>query len=202
MQIQRLLLLTGPAGVGKTTTLRVISKEMKVDLVEWDDSIEERSLGATGFGESTLISASPHAHLADRESPMSKLSAFLMRNAFKPLSLSSQSSSSPSSSKKLKKPRPRVLVLTSLPNLSHQPTKDAFHNLLLQFCQAYTPSSCPLVIVHSSAGSSGRAEESWMDRDRAGRDSLFDIVGREVKDGPWCREVESVPFHRSTRVQS
>ena len=49
MWIQRILLMAGPAGAGKTTALRVIANELGVDLVEWDESIEERSLGG-GFG--------------------------------------------------------------------------------------------------------------------------------------------------------
>ena len=29
-----------------------------------------------------------------------------------------------------------------------------------------------------------------MDRDRGGYDGVADVVGKEIRDGPWLREVE------------
>lgn len=82
------------------------------------------------------------------------------------------------------------MLMTSLPNLGHLPTREAFHATLLSLCQTFNSSSCPLIIVHSDSGSGGRAEESWMDRERGGRESSADVVGNDVKLGPWCAEVE------------
>lgn len=31
-----------------------------------------------------------------------------------------------------------------------------------------------------------------MDREVGGREGALELVGREVRDGPWCHEVESV----------
>ena len=119
---------------------------------------------------------------------MSKMSAFLSRHCYTPLSLSQHRTFSVSGG--TTRDRPRILLLTSLPNLTNQLTRQAFHTALLSFCYTYTSASCPLVIVHSDAGSSGTAEESWMDRDRGGREAARDLVGNDVKDGPWCQEVE------------
>lgn len=115
---------------------------------------------------------------------MTKLSSFLLRHSYAPLNLSTASPGG-----RISPARPRVLLMTSLPNISHLPTREAFHAALLEFCQTYTPSSCPLIIVHSDAGSGGKAEESWMDRDRGGREGALELLGREVKDGPWCTEI-------------
>ncbi|ORX33735.1 Rad17 cell cycle checkpoint protein-domain-containing protein [Kockovaella imperatae] len=180
---RRILLLTGPAGAGKTTSFRVIAQEMGLDVVEWNEAIEERSLGG-GF---------------DRESPVYKLTSFLSRNSFTPLAMT-QSSSQASSSRP--KARPRILLLSSIPNVSHLPTKEAFQAALLSFCQSYTSSSCPLVIIYSSVGSSGRAEESWMDRERGSTDGITEILGKDMRDGPWSTEVDFLPLAPSFAVRA
>lgn len=41
---RRILVLSGPAGVGKTTTLKVVAKELNVEVVEWEEGAEEWSL--------------------------------------------------------------------------------------------------------------------------------------------------------------
>jgi cell cycle checkpoint protein len=48
--LQRILLLTGPAGVGKTTALKVLARALDVELIEWGDGVEEWSLG-DGFSK-------------------------------------------------------------------------------------------------------------------------------------------------------
>ena len=118
---------------------------------------------------------------------MSKMSSFLSRQSYAPLNMSNNRSGP---SQAAIPARPRVLFLSSLPNLTHLPTRQAFHSVLLAFCQTFTSASCPVVIVHSDAGSGGKAEESWMDRDRGGREGALELVGKEVKDGPWCQEIE------------
>lgn len=41
---RRILVLSGPAGVGKTTTLKVVANELGVEVVEWEEGAEEWSL--------------------------------------------------------------------------------------------------------------------------------------------------------------
>lgn len=188
---QRILLMTGPAGGGKTTTVRLLAEQMGVDIIEWGESIEEWSLG-TGIGKPVVCSKhSTDRFLApERESSISKFSSFLSRNSYPSLNLSQSPSSS--SSRSVSQSRPRLILLTALPNLTHLPTRDAFHAALLTFCQTFTHSSCPMIIIHSDAGSGGRAEESWMDRDKGGREGVVNIIGKDVKNGPWCQEIEQV----------
>jgi cell cycle checkpoint protein len=42
---QRILLLTGPAGVGKSTSVRAIAGEMGVEVVEWNEGFEDWGFG-------------------------------------------------------------------------------------------------------------------------------------------------------------
>lgn len=42
---RRILVLSGPAGVGKTTTLKLVAKELDVQVVEWEEAAEEWSMG-------------------------------------------------------------------------------------------------------------------------------------------------------------
>lgn len=39
-----ILVLTGPAGTGKTAVLRMLAKEMGLDIVEWINSVNENNL--------------------------------------------------------------------------------------------------------------------------------------------------------------
>ncbi|WVQ71805.1 hypothetical protein IAR50_001347 [Cryptococcus sp. DSM 104548] len=175
---RRILFLTGPAGAGKTTTLRLLAQQMDVDVEEWGEGVEEWGIGTVGGGG------------FERESSISKFASFIDRDTSS-LSLSSSRAALPQ-----KKARPRIILLTALPNLSHPKTMEGFHTSLLRFCKKFSTSSCPMVIIHSDAGQSGRAEESWMDaaRDRGGRERGLEVLGKEIKDGPWCQEIDFIPI--------
>jgi len=64
------LLLTGPAGGGKTTAIRVVAKELGIDLVEWGEGAEEWSLGG-GIGKffsiHVLTQADARPRIANRQ---------------------------------------------------------------------------------------------------------------------------------------
>lgn len=117
--------------------------------------------------------------MVEHESGIGKVASWLSRNAYPSLDASGPSKS-----------RPRALLMTSLPNIGHIPTRLAFHEALLGFCKSYNQDSCPLIVVHSDSGSSGKAEASWMDRDSGGSESILDVVGRKVFDGPWSAEIK------------
>lgn len=40
--MQRILALTGPAGTAKTTTIRILAREMGFEILEWRNAMSER----------------------------------------------------------------------------------------------------------------------------------------------------------------
>ncbi|THH00552.1 hypothetical protein EW145_g7063 [Phellinidium pouzarii] len=149
---RRVLVLTGPAGTAKTTTVRLLAKEMDFDISEWRSTMEE------SYNEEDY----------ERESLNHKFETFLARAATcrsllggatqsstssSPLSRIpsiTQSTASSGSSKSGK----QIVLLEDLPNILHQPTQDAFHASLESFVS--TPAGTPLVIIISDV--STRAE--------------------------------------------
>lgn len=41
-----------------------------------------------------------------------------------------------------------------------------------------------------------------MDRDKGGREGAVDVVGKDVKNGPWCQELEQVATSISSRARA
>lgn len=133
---------------------------------------------------------------AERESLTSKLITFLSRNSYSSLPVAgtgaSQSSSTTPRDPTTTLPvitKPRLLLITSLPNLSHYPTRQAFHNALLDYSRTYSSNSCPLVVVIPDVGQSGAAEEPWSNKAGAGssNDGAWDlksVVGEAVLASP------------------
>ncbi|KAN0063243.1 RFC checkpoint protein Rad17 [Thecaphora frezii] len=164
---RRLLVLTGPAGSGKTATLRALSAatELDFELLEWNSQ--------TSLSLSSL-SSEPYSlgsSLAER------FSDFLARSGRYPslsMSLAGPSSSRASSgapgearhaaslSKRsidARRPtRRRVILIEDLPNIHHLPTKAAFNAALEQYLARPLPVSpyglaevenCPIVLIIS-----------------------------------------------------
>jgi len=78
--VQRILLLSGPAGAGKTTTVRVVAKEMGIELMEWgegaDDSIVGAGVGKLGQFDDLRIKLIDRTRIINRQTcfiPLQKL---------------------------------------------------------------------------------------------------------------------------------
>lgn len=206
---RRILVLSGPAGVAKTTTLRLVAKEMGAEIVEWEEGAEDWSMsGQIGTTYHSYFFPNHDTLTAicqpERESLNNKLVGFLSRNAYQPLSLAVKSSTSipkvseketsvvsPATSSKYTNP-PRILLFTSLPNLSHIPTRETFQRALIDYTKSYSATSCPLVIIVPDAGTSGAAEESWIGADRGGEANwdLRNVLGKDLTANPAVGIVE------------
>jgi cell cycle checkpoint protein len=128
----------------------------------------------------------------------SKFVGFLSRSAYQSLKLAgplgtTENHQAETSDQASSKPS-KILLITSLPNLSHLPTRQTFQQALLDYTKSFTSTSCPLVIIVPDAGSSGAAEESWIGSS-GGNDAAWDlrtVLGKDLTVNPAVRVVEFV----------
>ncbi|KAI0317547.1 Rad17 cell cycle checkpoint protein-domain-containing protein [Amylostereum chailletii] len=164
---RRLLVLTGPAGCGKTATLRVLAREMDFSIMEWGSA--PATGGSTPFNPfSDEGSGAGFMFENDWESAMDKFETFLGRvgsyrsvfdatnTVVKSRKPSSQSRSQ--SQPQLKKPPSKtIILLEDLPNILHPGTRARFHDALK--ARVMASAQVPIVVVISDAGVRGEDEE-------------------------------------------
>ncbi|KAG8998506.1 Cell cycle checkpoint protein rad17 [Tulasnella sp. 427] len=188
---RRILALTGPAGTGKTATVRVLAKELGVELVEWRNGMDD------DFASE------------DYESLSLKFQTFLERAStyhtlsFTPTHLSSFSLSQHPSAMPppVQPPQPptnqkQLILIEDLPNITHLPTRESFHAALIAFANAPDPPACPIVFVISNAGSRGEAKDErggWGKREVEDGVDVRSVVPRELLGGPYVIEIQFNP---------
>ncbi|GJN94063.1 hypothetical protein Rhopal_007127-T1 [Rhodotorula paludigena] len=177
---RRVLVLSGPAGAGKTAALRILAKEKDVEIVEWREGTnvelaEECMAPALDFGPD-------------------------------PLDLSTASSSSAPSSSRSAQPLSahtrRLILLEDLPNISHWPTRLALRSALQQYLTSPRV-SCPLILVVSEAlarpGSDEGGAAGWIGGSGRRGESVDarSVCGVEVLQHPACREIVFNPIAKT-----
>ncbi|KAF8880655.1 Rad17 cell cycle checkpoint protein-domain-containing protein [Infundibulicybe gibba] len=198
----RILALTGPAGTAKTATIRVLSREMGFEILEWRSAVGE--MPGNSFGDSTISNHS------DYEGPYTKFEAFMHRaascqNIFAPAppkpSQSSTSSSQASSQARQTRPKQHIILLEDLPNILHPKTQAQFHATLQSLVESI-PSSppVPIVIVVSDAGTRGEATEdrlasgSGWGKDRDGAVDIRTVLPKSLLGGPYVTQIAFNPI--------
>lgn len=186
---RRLLVLTGPAGSGKTSVIKALSgeEELGFEILEWNEEAMMGSGKAGSFasdfkGEGsdevgTEIWKGKERDTGDWRgagpssgSIISRFDDFINSAAkYSPLSLSSTSSSTPASSSNSR----RVILLEDLPNLSHPSTYASFQSILLQYLQSSTSTTNadllpPPIILIISTSLPKFDDESWITEGAAG----------------------------------
>ncbi|GAA5966338.1 hypothetical protein JCM21900_003101 [Sporobolomyces salmonicolor] len=190
---RRALVLSGPAGAGKTACLRVLAKEMGVEIVEWKET-------------SNVELANDDA----RESVVHRFTSFLARagmapaldfgNSDDPLPSTSSAplpTASPSASQS--QSARRLILLEDLPNVSHYPTKLALRSALQQYLSSPRV-TCPLVLIVSEALARPGADADnggaagWAGGGRGENLDARAVCGVEVLQHPACREIAFNPI--------
>ncbi|GBE84471.1 P-loop containing nucleoside triphosphate hydrolase protein [Sparassis crispa] len=162
---RRILALTGPAGTAKTTTIRVLSRELGFEILEWRNTMDERFSRDDDFAEDM-----------EYEGLSDKFRTFLERasscNSIFPSTTTKPSSSRPSQA--ATGPRRQIILLEDLPNIAHASTQAAFHAALEAFAGVPEPGVAPLVLIVSDAGLRGEDGEdvggAWRARGREALD--------------------------------
>ncbi|KAG1902214.1 Rad17 cell cycle checkpoint protein-domain-containing protein [Suillus fuscotomentosus] len=202
---RRILVLTGPAGTAKTTTLRVLAREMGFEIVEWRNSMSERG---------------PNDSWMDTEALFDKFQAFLTRassccNIFAASSaivsmqpqshtqpkFPSQSSTSLPSTSSSRPSNCHLILLEDLPNILHLPTQARFHDALQSLCSS-SESGPPVVIIISDSGLRGENaynDDTW---DGAGgarwsKKETIDIrslLGADLSTSPYVTRIAFNPI--------
>ncbi|KLO11926.1 Rad17-domain-containing protein [Schizopora paradoxa] len=172
---RKLLVLAGPAGTAKTSALRVLSKEMNFDILEWKNSFDE------AYREDDYF---------DRESLIQKFDAFLTRaSTCHPLASGASTSTAANSSRK-------VILLEDMPNILHPQTQESFHAALSAFIQR--DQSTPLVMIISDASTRADVrDEKIASGGGYGNKDVIDIraaVPRDLLRGPYVDEISFNPI--------
>ncbi|RDB30728.1 Cell cycle checkpoint protein RAD17 [Hypsizygus marmoreus] len=208
---RRLLALTGPAGTGKTTTVRVLAEEMGFEIMEWRNAVGESS--ARQFDDSFDSFSDNYDYLSSNyasqsEALFSKFEAFLNRaSSCQNLFITSTSSFSPSSSQSKArsppagKPKRQIILLDDLPNILHSGTQTQFHAALQSLVTSpiSTP-PVPVIIVVSDAGMRGEASDERMaggggwGKSKDGVVDIRTVLSRELLGGPYVTQIGFNPI--------
>lgn len=167
---QRILALTGPAGSGKTTTVKVLARELGFELIEWKNSMVSQYGGALSslgpqfayFNHNTPLDA-------DAVPQLDKFQEFLTRASTSKSVFGGQSSGSTAR---------QVILLEDLPNILHADTRDKFHDILRLFVQRQTSNDggyIPLVVIVSDLGARGELEDVGGSSSFRGRNEVLEI---------------------------
>ncbi|KAF9070729.1 Rad17 cell cycle checkpoint protein-domain-containing protein [Rhodocollybia butyracea] len=192
---RRILVLTGPAGTAKSSTIKVLGKEMNLDILEWRNSM----------GDSFTNAQASSSSWTPDDSMFTKFQLFLERaskcqNIFsasntkkRPSSTTSNSTSSINRSS----PAARLILLEDLPNILHASTRAQFHEVIRSLINDLD-NPVPIVIVLSDSGARGEAGDerlaagAW-GRDQDGAVDIRNLLPKDILKGPFVTEIRYNP---------
>ncbi|KAJ3527217.1 hypothetical protein NMY22_g9870 [Coprinellus aureogranulatus] len=191
---RRILALTGPAGTGKTSTIKVLSKELGFEIVEWRNSIGEVTPSRNTPGSSSGSYFSPSQDFDDdSESQFTKFETFFNRAT----SCRNLFSTAPSASNR----RKQIILLEDLPNILHPKIQAEFHACLEGLTESpLGDPPIPVVVVISDAGIRGEARDERISggggwgRDKDQVMDVRTVLPRDLLHGPYVTQISFNPI--------
>ncbi|KAL0959331.1 hypothetical protein HGRIS_014592 [Hohenbuehelia grisea] len=173
---RKVLVLTGPAGTAKTTTLRILSREIGFEIVEWRNSADDQFPSEYQAGASDLSAY---------ESSSVKFANFLNRAT----ACRSIFDSTPNASTSR-----HVILLEDLPNILHSNVQAHFHEALESLVASET--SAPVIIIISHAGLRGESEEgsSLSLNQKDGIVDIRTVLPKSMLHGPYVTQIDFNPI--------
>ncbi|KIK63965.1 hypothetical protein GYMLUDRAFT_40178 [Collybiopsis luxurians FD-317 M1] len=193
---RRILVLTGPAGTAKSSTIRILSKELNFETLEWRNSmgyLYQDSLSTSRAPDDTMFTKFQlFLERASKCQSVFTSSTTISGNGSSPLSPPPRSTPTSSSNH-------RIILLEELPNILHSNTRSQFHDVIRSLLETNDPSPVPIVIVLSDSGIRGEAGDerlasgSW-GRDQDGAVDIRTLLPKDVLQGPYVHEIRFNPI--------
>ncbi|KAI8337559.1 Rad17 cell cycle checkpoint protein-domain-containing protein [Chlamydoabsidia padenii] len=162
----RLLVLTGPTGVGKSTSIRVLSRCMGYDIIEWNN-YQQQLFNQSGYFD------------PDYEPTIDKFSQFLHQAVHTTTTLNRQ--------------KPKIILLDDIPDLTTPIIRQKFQSLIQSYVQSKR--TFLLVIVHSEAQmDTGFGRQNRYSSRETRLTTLNDIVSKDIRITNRCGIVEFNPI--------
>jgi cell cycle checkpoint protein len=151
---QKLLILVGSPGVGKSTTIRLIAKELNIPIVSWNESINPRG-EQEGMDSRSLFSV-------EQTSALDSFNEFLQQSGagFRSLQLMSSSPADASKNNGNNSNSNSIILLEDLPNLHGKNAELRFRTHLSNHLQR---SQVPTVLIFSDV-SEGKHKPEDLER--------------------------------------
>ncbi|KAL0563836.1 RFC checkpoint protein Rad17 [Marasmius crinis-equi] len=190
---RRVLVLTGPAGTAKTSTVKVLSREMDFEILEWKTAMNDPL--ENGFDDGLTYASSSRTTISDYnyESSYTKFEAFLARAASCDNVFSSSTSKASGSRGR------KIILLEDLPNLGHLDTRAKFHAALKAIVEASDPNPVPIIIVVSDSGLRGEAGDErlvsgmWR-KDLDGAVDLYSMLPKDLLNSQYVTQLRFNPI--------
>ncbi|KAF5364897.1 hypothetical protein D9758_008126 [Tetrapyrgos nigripes] len=200
---RRILVFTGPAGTAKTTTIRVLSREMEVEIVEWRNALDDAPYSFNGLAETDENYASSSLQRwpsrdENSETSFAKFQTFLMRAAlFECVFLASES-------RRVEEYKKLFTLFQlhheDLPNILHLSTQAHFHEAIQSVLNSgiNEPDPIPIVIILSDSGTRGEADDERLangmwSKDRDGVLDIRTLLPKEILQGLYVTQIRFNP---------
>ncbi|KAJ2716953.1 RFC checkpoint protein Rad17 [Coemansia spiralis] len=185
----RILVVEGPAGSCKSTCVRVLARELGLDVLEWINPLSARLSEAGQQGD-------------DSVGLVRRFEEFLLQAERYP-SLALRPSENHHQQEQQQQQRGKVILVDDIPNIGHRDTRESFRAALARFVAIPARRSFPMVVVVTESyatqqvledDGARRAVRRLRDNDTASYAdvsvwSAMDVLPSAVYNSPFCQTI-------------